>query len=210
MVREYELMNKDISMLRFACERNAFDEPEFTEIEWRTELRSIGYGNLGDFLAHRQAPKHRKHIKELLERYGCDDLEGFLRETHALSLNDTFWVKEAGSALCWGSVSLYQNEFDQHVSVAAIDGVISETALSSTSPEFTTDGTYAKCWVRDANGIWLYKSGSGLHVIEPTSEFLVSQLAEKICPNADKIIKTDYILQKSFHELILQFPFYHR
>jgi len=184
MTREYVLMNKDASMLRFTCERNAFDEPEFAEIEWMTKLRPIGYGNLGDFLARRQAPKHRKHIKELLERYGCDDLEGFLRVTHALSLNDTFWVKETGSELRWDSVSLYQNEFDQLVSEAAFDGIISETDLSSTSPEFGTDGYYAKCWVRNAEGIWLYKSGSGLHVIEPTSEFLVSQLAEKVCPNA--------------------------
>ena len=32
--------------------------------------------------------------------------------------------------------------------------------------------------------VWLYKSGSGLHVIEPISEYLVSQLANAICPNA--------------------------
>ena len=93
-------------------------------------------------------------------------------------------MKEADSELCWDSVSLYQNEFDQLVSEAAFDGVISETDLSSTSPEFGTDGSYAKCWVRDADGIWLYKSGSSLHVIEPVSEFLVSQLARHICPNA--------------------------
>ena len=184
MTREYVLMNRDLPVLRFACERNAFDEPEFTEPEWLTELRPIGYGKRNDFLSRRQAPKHRKHIKELLERYGCDDLEGFLRVTHALSLNDTFWVKEADNDLCWDIVSLYQNEFDQLVSEAAFDGVISETDLSSTSPEFGTDGYYAKCWVRDVDGIWLYKSGSGLHVIEPVSEFLVSQLARHICPNA--------------------------
>ena len=76
MTREYVLMNRDLPVLRFACERNAFDEPEFAELEWLTDLRPIGYGRLGDFLARRQAPKHRKHIKELLERYGCDDLEG--------------------------------------------------------------------------------------------------------------------------------------
>ena len=101
MRTEYVLMNQRNPMLRFSCERNAFDEPEFTEIEWLTELRPIGYGNLGDLLARRQAPKHRKHIKELLEHYGCDDLEGFLRVTHALSLNDTFWVKEADSDPEW-------------------------------------------------------------------------------------------------------------
>ena len=184
MIREYVLMNRDVPFLRFSCERNIFDEPEFTENEWLTELRPIGYENIADFLARRQAPKHRRHIKELLERYGCDDLEGFIRVTHALSLNDTLWVREADSGSCWDSVSLYKNEFDLLVSEAAFDGVISETDLSSTSPEFGTDGYYAKCWVRDDDGIWLYKSGSGLHVIEPVSEYLVSQLARRICPNA--------------------------
>ena len=197
MIREYELMNQDNRVLRFFCARNIFDEPEFTELAWLTPLRPIGYGNLHDFLARRQAPKHRKHIKELLERYGCDDLDGFLRVTHALSLNDTFWVKEADSDLRWAEVSLYQNEFDQLVSEAAFDGVISETDLSSTSPEFGTDGYYAKCWVREAGGIWLYKSGSGLHVIEPVSEFLVSQLAERICPNA---VRYDL---KIFHDTLV-------
>ena len=184
MAREYVLMNQVHPVLRFCCVRNAFDEPEFSELEWLTALRPIGYRNLRDFLARRQAPKHRRHIRELLERYGCDDLEGFLRVTNALSLNDTFWVKEADSGLEWEQVSLYQNEFDRLVSEAAFDGDISETELSSTSPEFGTDGYYAKCWIRDAEGIWLYKSGSGLHVIEPVSEFLVSQLARQICPNA--------------------------
>ena len=184
MTREYVLMNQEEPMLLFSCERNIFDEPEFFECQWMTELRPIGYRSLSSFLARRQAPKHRKHIRELLERYGCDDLEGFLQVTHALSLNDTFWVKETSQDLNWEQVSLYQNEFDRLVSQAAFDGVISETDLSSTSPEFGTDGYYAKCWVRDANGIWLYKSGSGLHVIEPVSEYLVSQIAERICPHS--------------------------
>ena len=46
MTREYVLMNRDLPMLRFSCERNAFDEPEFFELEWLTELRPIGYGRL--------------------------------------------------------------------------------------------------------------------------------------------------------------------
>ncbi len=49
MTREYILMNQTLPVLRFSCERNAFDEPEFAEIEWLSELRPIGYGNLSDF-----------------------------------------------------------------------------------------------------------------------------------------------------------------
>lgn len=182
--KEYILLNKDVPILEFHCRRNDFDEPEFFEDYWHTDLRPIGYQGLAAFLDHRKAPKHRKHIQRLLEQYGCDDLEGFLRVTHALSLNDTFWVREADSVLSWHEVSLYTNPFSEIISEAAFDGIVSETDLSSTSPEFGTDGYYAKCWKREHNGIFLYKSGSAHYEIEPLSEYLAAQLSSRLCPGA--------------------------
>lgn len=181
---EYLLMNKDKPLLVFLLYRDEFQETMVREVEWLTEERPIGYRNLLSFLERRQAPKHRKHIKELLARYDCDDLDGFLRVTHALSLNDTFWVKDRSSSLIWRDVSLYQNEFNEIIAEAAFDGIISDTDLSSTSPEFGTDGYYAKCWVREGSDIFLYKSGSATFEVEPLSEFLASQVAELICPNS--------------------------
>ena len=181
---DYILLNKDLPMLAFHCRRNEFDEPEFFEDCWHTDLRPIGYRSLETFLDHRKAPKHRKHIRQLLEQYGCDDLEGFLRVTHALSLNDTFWVRETGAVRSWREVSLYTNPFSEIISEAAFDGVVSETDLSSTSPEFGTDGYYAKCWKREDNGIFLYKSGSAHYEIEPLSEYLAAQLSSCLCPGA--------------------------
>ena len=70
-------MKKDSAWLSFSCRRNEFDEVECSEHEWYTELRPWGYNNLTDYLTGRQAPKHRKHIAELLERYNCNDLEDF-------------------------------------------------------------------------------------------------------------------------------------
>lgn len=179
----YMLLNKDTCMLRFFCTRNEFEEPEFHEEIWLTEHRPIGYSALTAFLERRKAPKHRRHIQALLERFGCDDLEGFLKVTHALSLNDTFWVREVGSTLTWDDVSLFRNEFDQLISEAAFDGTWSESDLSSTSPEFGTDGYYAKCWIREDDGIYLYKSGSSLYELEPLSEYLAAQLAVHLCPH---------------------------
>ena len=173
-------MNKDSAWLLFSCRHNEFDEVECREREWYTDLRPWGYHNLTDCLTGRQAPKHRKHITELLERYNCNDLEGFLNVTHALSLNDTFWVKPETSPLKWDDVSLYRNEFDELVAAAAFDGRIGSTSLSTTSPEFGTDGYFAKCWVRENGQIMLYKSGSATFEIEPLSEYLSCQLAEKL------------------------------
>lgn len=174
----YLLMNKNTEILSFSCIRNTFDEVECTELAWFSTLRPLGYHNLTDYLSDRQAPKHRKHIQALLERYGCDDLEGFLNVTHALSLNDTFWVKPEVSDLCWEDASLYQNEFDELVSNAAFDGRFGSTSLSSTSPEFGTDGYYAKCWMREDDRIMLYKRGSNTFEIEPLSEFLACQVEQ--------------------------------
>lgn len=177
----YILMNKDTPWLLFSCERDEYDEVQLSELEWFTDLRPLGYVDLFSFLDRRKAPKHRKHIEQLLERYGCTDIDGFIRVTHAVSLNDTFWVKEERSNLKWADVSLYSNSFDEMIANAAFDGAISDTDFSSTSPEFGTDGSYAKCWVRESDGIYLCKSGSATFELEPLSESLASQLAAIIC-----------------------------
>lgn len=180
----FVLMNKDVPWLLFSCERDEYDEVQLKELEWLTDLRPIGYSDLFSFLDRRKAPKHRKHIEQLLERYGCTDIDGFIQVTHAVSLNDTFWVKEQNSSLQWADVSLYNNTFDEMIANAAFDGAMSDTDMSSTSPEFGTDGSYAKCWVREPDGIYLCKSGSATFELEPLSEYLSSQLAEIICNDA--------------------------
>ena len=47
---------------------------------------------------------------------------------------------------------------------------------------FGTDGNYAKCWIREGENIFLYKTGSSRFEIEPLSEFLAAQLAAILCP----------------------------
>lgn len=192
----YLLMSKDKVVLHFLCERNEFDEPIFSILRWEnTALAPIGFFSEGQpkdvqddwltaFLESRKAPKHRRHIQEILTQYRCNDLKGFIDVTHAVSLNDVFWVKGEGSALTWADVSLYRNEFDQLISIAAFDGTMSSTVLSSSSPEFGTDGYYAKCWVREDERIFLYKRGSELFETEQYSEYLAYQVASRICPNA--------------------------
>ena len=180
----FSLMNRDDIMLDFECRRNVFDEPEFFELRWYVDYRPIGYRSLITFLEQRKAPKHRRHIQKLLEQYGCDDLENFISVTYALSLNDTFWVRSGSAATKWSDISLYSNEFNELISKAAFDGTFSETCISSRSPEFGTDGYFAKCWTRDAAGICLCKSGSAQYEIEPLSEFLASQVAAVVCPDS--------------------------
>lgn len=180
----YTLMNKNMPVQDFCTRRDEFGDIEIVAGKQYTETMPLGFVNLQAFLEGRMAPKRRKHIKEILERFQCDDLEGLFRVSHAASLNDTYWVKSKTESLTWEDVSLYTNEFNDLIARAAFDGNFSGSSLSSTSPEFGTDGYYAKCWVRDADTIRLYKTGSVTFEIEPISEYLASQLAMAFCKDA--------------------------
>ena len=118
---------------------------------------------------------------------GCYNLDGFIRVTHALSLNDTFWIKPINSSLEWKNVSLYENQFDETIAKIAFEGGLYGKEFTTTSPEFGTSGSFAKCWVKEDDGIYLLKRGSegarnaGL---EPYSEMYSSQIAKIICRDA--------------------------
>ena len=73
---------------------------------------------------------------DVYKRQGCYNLDGYLRITHALTLNDTFWVKPTDSTLKWDQVSLYSNEFDETIARIAFEGGMYGKQFSSTSPEF--------------------------------------------------------------------------
>ncbi len=185
---DFYLMNKDRTVLTFRMGKNEFDEIkcELVRTQSFAEDEPVGFRDIQSWLQGRQAPKHRAHIAELLRQCGCYNLDGYIRVTHALTLNDTFWVKPVNSDLQWDQVSLYSNEFDETIARIAFEGGMYGEQFSTTSPEFGTDGAYAKCWIREREnkGICLLKQGSegarntGL---EPYSEYYSAQISKRIC-----------------------------
>lgn len=187
---EFYLMNKDNKLLNFTCDNSPLGV-NFEEKESYSEIRPYGYEGIGQWISQRQAPKHRQYIADLLRMCGCYNLDGFIRVTHALSLNDTFWIKPVSSQLQWENVSLYQKQFDETIAKIAFEGGLYGKEFTTTSPEFGTSGSFAKCWVKEEDGIYLLKRGSegarnaGL---EPYSEMYASQIANIIC--RDSVIYT--------------------
>lgn len=190
--RMFYLLNKDNLLARFhiagegPLETIKIDD-QFTEIpQW--------ISNLGEFIENRRAPKKRENIAKLLEMSGCHTLYGWLSTARALSLIDTYWVKPVDNKLTWEKVSLYTHEFNEAVAKMAFGEKSCEGDLSTTSPEYGTDGTFAKCWVRENGIIKLMKRGStgarnaGL---EPFSEFYTSQIAREL-----RLDHVDYDLRK--------------
>lgn len=76
---DWILLNKDTPFLKFSTYQNEFGDVSAQETAWLSPLRPIGYRSLLGFLEGRRAPKHRKHIEQLLAQYGCRTLDGFCR-----------------------------------------------------------------------------------------------------------------------------------
>lgn len=191
--REFILMNKDVELAYFSViEEDGFENVEVTKecCDYPSWLRP-----LDGFIRGRKSPKSRENIERLLEESGCDTLIGYLNITHALSLIDTFWVKQISSNLTWRNVSLYDKPFNEAIAKTAFEGGLHDGQLSTTSPEYGTDGTFAKCWVREQEQIKLLKKGttgfknSGL---EPYSEYYASQVAEELNLNNVKYTLRNY------------------
>lgn len=178
-------MNKNNIVLQFDLQINSSSDQESLNVIVHNEPlpKDLKLEKLSSWIKARKAPKHRANIKELLERYGCDTLAGYVNVTHALSLNDTFWIKPGDNSSTWEDVSLYANDLNDVIAKLAFGGWQESKLPQTTSPEFSTDGAYAKCWTKSDGEISLIKAGSK-DGVEPYSEYYAAQLSGLLCKNA--------------------------
>lgn len=184
---EYYLMNKNKKLLLFSV---IFDETmgeyDCKEIERYGEPEEFPpkFSDIYTWITNRNYAKHKEHLQKWLKEWQLDNISGFIDMTHALSLNDSLWVKPADSKLSWEKMNLYNNEFTDVVSRTAFERGLQGLKLSTTSPEFTSEGSFEKCWIREEDGIYLYKkssSGFANAGLEAYSEYYSSQLAAMLC-----------------------------
>ena len=188
----YFLMNKNNVVAAFDKKpATAFsDTVLFTEVERMGEL-PFGFDDINTWIDSRKSSKHNAHLQKIMRQMGCDDNEGFIRTTHAATINDTFWIKSDRESLTWEQVSLYSNQFTEAISRLAFEGVGLYVAdFSSTSPELACEGSFRKCFRKEdrlgrfGSDIFIYKRGNEYGAgLEPYCEMLASEIAAVISPD---------------------------
>lgn len=192
---KYCLMNKDEKLVSFETAFR-YGITEIVNELCLTDRLPIGYSEMAAWIENRNYAKHKEHMKLWLKDWGIDTTDGFIQITHCLGLNDTLWVKPADSDLTWDSVNLYQNEFTDISCKTAFETGLFGLQLSTTTPEFTTDGTFPKCWIKDDSGIHILKqglSGASNVGLEPYCEYVSSNIGKKIF---DEVVKYDLVKYK--------------
>ena len=123
-----------------------------------TESRSLSIG--------------RTNAKKILTGFGISQSNPYLTAKlfHFTSLTDCYWMKEEGDQAVWEDVSLFSNPLEKSVSSTALLGVPGyfkdrlQNGMASVkpqihTPELTAQGMSAKAWIREEDGIYLYKVG---------------------------------------------------
>ncbi len=84
----YFLMNKNNVVATFEKKpATAFsDEVLFIEVE-RIGKLPYGFDDINTWLDSRKSSKHNAHLQKIMRQMGCNDNEGFIRTTHAATIN---------------------------------------------------------------------------------------------------------------------------
>ena len=193
-------MNKDTPVLQFTINdvlgvSSINIDKGFTKV---VPLSFKGMVSFNKWIEDRLVLSHRRNIFSLLQSEGITKIEDILSCTNCISLLDSFWVREVNSNLSWNSVSPYKNPLNERISRFSYDGSIVNGKKITGSPDFSTGGSFPKCWKRVDGSIYLYKSGSNIAYNsgrEPYSEYLTSKLAQKLFPN--DCVKYDLVEYKN-------------
>lgn len=187
--KSYQLMNKDSVILEFRVDRAT---ESIEDVKWVDRAQKpIGFKDLGSFLASRKAPSNRSHIKQILAACGADTFSGYLDVVHALSVNDTFWVRRKHEPVGWKDANLYTNELNEALSRIAFEGGLVGQSLDLSSPtaEASLGGSFAKCVIRRDGSLSILKApmtpdnGAGASAPcawHPWSEVMAYQIASAL------------------------------
>ena len=153
---------------------------------------------LGNWLSARCAANHNFRVASFYRRFGIDEVDRFIHKTHAVSLNDTFWVKAEDEDLSWAEVSLYRKRrYDPSITRFCMgDNIVWLPGTEphfDIAPELTTNGSFRRGFIKDGEDIFFYKrnSSTGLEIY---SEVLASEVAQKIAPECS----VKYSLEKKY------------
>ena len=106
----------------------------------------------------------RTNAKKLLAGFRISQSNPYMiaRLFHFASLSDCYWMKDAEETFTWEQVSLFENPWEKAVTSTALLGTnqtFHTLVQKIHTPEFTAQGMAAKAWIREADGLYLYKVG---------------------------------------------------
>lgn len=176
----YFLMNKDDLLLVF-YKISVGSGYIFNIDEASIQKIPPNFRDINTFLSSRTIIANRDSIERILSNIGLSERFDLALANYGISMNDTLWIKRADDKMTWNTINPYNKERVFELAWFCSDK--DKSNLHVGRPEYSTDGNFPKCWVKQDGVDKLIKCGSsGAYNagLEPFSEVLSCQLLEAL------------------------------
>ena len=176
----YFLMNKDDLLLVF-YKISVGSGYIFNIDEASIQKIPPNFRDINTFLSSRTIIANRDSIERILSNIGLSERFDLALANYGISMNDTLWIKRADDKMTWDKINPYNKERVFELAWFCSDK--DKSNLHVGRPEYSTDGNFPKCWVKQDGVDKLIKCGSsGAYNagLEPFSEVLRCQLLEAL------------------------------
>lgn len=174
------LNGKDIVSYRLEIERRYVENSALLPKNLQTDFNNT---QLLTWINKRKAPKNRQFVEKIMN--AIEDNSNPLKYvdiSHALSLNDTYWITNALADERWCDFNLYQHPMDKVLAYVAFTGFTTKISGLRTTAELTSSGMLKKCWSNRADGVCLLKGDDFImrddKRSQATLEYYAAQVAE--------------------------------
>lgn len=199
LLNKYTLRSKDTPLVDFALYTDIIVLNGKEVVSYRLEIEHSYIENIAllpknlpsDFsntqlltwINKRKAPKNRQFVEKIMTAIedNANPLK-YVDISHALSLNDTYWITNELADERWRDFNLYQHPMDKVLAYVAFTGFTTKISGLRTTAELTSSGMLKKCWSNRADGVYLLK-GDDFIIREDkrsqaTLEYYAAQVAE--------------------------------
>lgn len=131
----------------------------------------------------RKTPKNRQFVEKIMTAIedNANPLK-YVDISHALSLNDAYWITNELTEEKWCDFNLYQHPMDKVLAYVAFTGFSTKISGLRTTAELTSSGMLKKCWSNRADGVYLLKGDDFIKRedgrSQATLEYYAAQVAE--------------------------------
>ena len=169
------LMYKNTPVLQFDVDKNQYNILDSEKMPLRmrnclwnkedTNSKMHNYNVLIDYLSSRMLDISRENAKKILNAFHYTQSQSPIDKARiaiscrGVSATDSYWLcldKDLG-CISWESVDPKRNSLNRIVTHIALCGSSLSLTGNPHTPELTNHGSYAKAWIREEDGLYLYK-----------------------------------------------------
>ena len=189
-MERFQLLNGDVLVASFMHSRTLLGDVYSDIVVRKLDLlpirlkSSCADTDIHNWITLRSIPENRRHRDAMLQALNIKVPFDLMSYSHALSLNDTFWIKKEDEDITFASINLYDNKIDEGLGYIAFTGLLYNINADLSTPELTTAGMLPKFWQRNKNDdIILCKGNTGGYTgigYEPYREVAAHIIAGKL------------------------------